>query len=266
MRALSDHWHKLVGGRWSRRSALEDGEAAYNDTESESSHSPSLLVTDLSISPTENALGTVKTYTFTDDSGDKHEDSGGGVTAPINGVQLSRPLVTIQQSSIDKETPPMGDGDNCDLLGSFASGILDTFEASLALLQKGNSLSRSLPNVFSSGLEVDSTNANGRYSSNISLESTNNDEFLTEDECLSPPIHSQDDDTTVQEKGVAHEWISKQSSCPVYGKNEEEDNQSCSTATEDTPSVYTSSSRRTTLETIETESFNDAITSDSQQQ
>lgn len=254
MRALSDHWHKLVGGRWSRRSAYEDGGDTTTDTDSEASHSPSLMVTDLSTSPT----GTVKTYTFGNDTNQGHH--GLPRATAINGTASPvRPVLTIQQSSMDKdEELLMGDNTN-DLLGSFASGILDTFEASLALLQKGSSLSRSLPNVFSASLEVDSPNASNRYSSNVSLESTNNDEFLTEDDCLSPPIHSQDD-TIEQEKGLAHEWTPKQNSCHSNNTGED-DTVSGSVTTEDTPSIHSTSSRRTTLEALEPESFHD-VTSD----
>ena len=208
-------------------------------------NSSSIMATELTASPTSKTSGAVKTFAFFPE-GDK-EDERLLPSVTVNGDESGRPQVRLERSSEERDE---GNG-NFDLLGSFASGMLDKFETTLAKLGKSDSLSRSLPNVFSASiaLDVDSLVADNRFSvaSDTSIVSSK-DEFLTDDECTSPPIHSR--------------GIEKNDDIPVLSNWELRDGKTydslrSSVTTDDTPSNNYSASRRNTLDSIETESFHE---------
>ena len=249
MRALSSHWHKSIEGRWSRSSAL-NGDVV-DDIESESPPTPSELCT----SPTGTVPGTVKTYSY---SPERSQVSGEDYNSIVE-MKKRRPLLFVVRPSEDRGDESVvggtvggavggavgggvgGTEDDLELLGSFASGMLDKFESTLAqLTRKGDSLSRSLPNVFrsSGGLDVVQPTLESRFS--VTSDTSSKDEFLTDDEFFSPaaPIHS--GSSLASREGISN-W-----------NQHKEDSFDCSTTTEDTPSNY-STSRRNTLESLETE-------------
>ncbi len=231
LRALSDQWYQSVEGRWSRSSILDNIE---NETDI-----PSLLITELNASPTKKTSATVKPHMFFPDNKTNDEPLP---LVTVNGIENGSPQVESELSGDERD-----EEGTLELLGSFASGILDKFETTLAKLGKTDSLSRSLPNVFSAstGLDVDSVVIDNRFSvaSDTSIISSNN-EFLSDDECISP-IHSRD----VNKNG---KMLSNWEHCD---KHEFRHN---SITTEDTISSN-SMSRRNTLDSIETGSFQEVF-------
>ncbi len=271
MRAISDHWHKSHEGQWARRSTTNgDVGDTGNDVETtEERFNPSVMfVTELSSSPTRRVQGgTVKTYAFspTHAPDDPLADGRG----PEVSMATRRPLLKVFAPSEDRGDEPRGgggeeDGEQLDLLGSFASGILDKFETTLAKLHKGNNLSRSLPNVYSTstGLEVMDSSITSRFSvvSEASSMESSKEDFLSDEDYPTTPVRS----SRIDGKGGAmlSNWAGPDRQTSLQ---DQFDRFPGSPNGEYTPSNYsnegtpTRMSRRTTLESIETNSLHEVF-------
>ena len=254
MRALSEKWQFQRGeGRWSRMSAfgIDTDTTTASNSESESHRreggNPSLFVTELTTSPTRK--GTVKSYRFslTSNGGDSPVVPSASGLPENDKIESPRLKITSEnnESIIEEEL---------DLLGSFASGMLDKFEVTLARLRKGDSLSRSMPNVYTmaNGLEVDSLSVeNNRLS--MTSDTSDKEEFLIDDDYPSPPVHFRQESPEDKEGGVA-----------TWGPSPDTTSYDDLTP-EDTPS-HPTASRRNTMESLESESFHEVFEHQTTQQ
>ena len=145
MRALSERWQfQKKEKRWSRRpvkqySSLQNVFTNYQEP-------TPLLVSELSSSPTQSDSGLVKTYTFCPASQDSLPLSPPPVIS-INGKEAS-PEASKSEISTHSSDKVTSDEGELECLSSFASGILDKFDQTMISMNKTETLSRSLPNVF----------------------------------------------------------------------------------------------------------------------
>lgn len=145
MRALSERWQfQKKEKRWSRR-PVKQYSSLQNVFTNHLEPTP-LLVSELSSSPTQSDNSLVKTYTFCSAKRDSLPLSPPPVIS-INGKEASPEASKSEISghSSDKVTSDEGE---LECLSSFASGILDTYDQTMINMNKSETLSRSLPNVF----------------------------------------------------------------------------------------------------------------------
>ena len=145
MRALSERWQfQKKEKRWSRR-PVKQYSSLQNVFTNHQEPAP-LLVSELSSSPTQSDNGLVKTYTFCPAKRDSLPLSPPPVIN-INGKQASPGASKSEISNHSSEKVTSDEGD-LECLSSFASGILDAFDQTMINMNKTETLSRSLPNVF----------------------------------------------------------------------------------------------------------------------
>lgn len=186
MRALSEQWQfQKDDKKWSRKTKTITTPIATTNrrhvvsplnistvsdsTNLDQSSSEVLMVSELSTSPTRNRHArTIKTYSF---CGDKLVTSPNCVASPDEGerVTVIEPAIECVQQPDDRESDIKRDTinnniivqdfdeeneegkiENLERMGSFATTILNHFDANLLKLRHPihNELSRSLPNVF----------------------------------------------------------------------------------------------------------------------
>ena len=264
MRAISDHWHKSNEGQWSRRSTT-NGDIGDTEGDTEDRYNPSaMLVTELSSSPTRRTQGTVKTYAFspTHTPDDPLADGRG----PEVSMATRRPLLKVFPPSEDMGDEQRGGGgeedeEQLDLLGSFASGILDKFETTLAKLHKGNALSRSLPNVYSisTGLEVMDSSITSRFSvaSEASSMESSKDDLLSDEEYSTTPTRS----SRIDGKGGAmlSDWARPDRQTSLQDQFDQFPNGEYTPSNYSNEGTPTHMSRRTTLESIGSNSLHEVF-------
>ena len=207
MRALSEQWQfQKSEQRWSRRNkkkmSLSSISSPARDTSLfEEGALETLMVSELSTSPTHFGGSLVKTYTFC-------ADKNSSVTS------LPSPSVIINHSTNEHDEKhghkcsdllPVEDEGVCELerMGSFAAGMLSEFDANLLQLRRGSEyISRSLPNVYTSsvsptelqtnGLDPSHTGLSSLTGSTSSIGDLDKDELIMDNDSMSesPPIHS----------------------------------------------------------------------------
>lgn len=207
MRALSEQWQfQKSEQRWSRRNkkkiSLSSISSPARDTSLfEEGASETLMVSELSSSPTHFGGSLVKTYSFCADkncsvsslpspsviinhSGNEHDEK--------HGRKCSE-QVTYEDDEIHE----------LERMGSFAAGVLSEFDANLLQLRRGSEyISRSLPNVYTSsvsptelqtnGLDPSHTGLSSLTGSTSSIGDLDKEELIMDNDSMSqsPPIHS----------------------------------------------------------------------------
>ena len=205
MRALSEQWQfQKSEQRWSRRnkkkiSLSSISSPARDTTLFEDGASETLMVSELSSSPTHFEGSLVKTYTFCADKNcsvssltspsvnhttNEHDEKHGRKCSDVLAVE-------------DEEVREL------ERMGSFAAGMLSEFDANLLQLRRGTEyISRSLPNVYTSsvsptelqtnGLDPSHTGLSSLTGSTSSIGDLDKDELIMDNDSMSesPPIHS----------------------------------------------------------------------------
>lgn len=194
LRALSDQWQfQKTERRWSRTMINRtNSKISCNIPISPLDGNQSLLVSELSTSPSKLGGGLVKTYTFC--LNNERDESPVSPIKDIVSVSSSNAKVK-PRFSMGSFSGGEGDlhssQDGLECLGSFASGMLDEFETTLSHLRNDAVISRSLPNIFASCLVPDDKVFDNRLSTNSDNSLLAKDDFLTEDDMSeSPPVHS----------------------------------------------------------------------------
>lgn len=146
MRALSERWQfQKKEKKWWRK-PVKQHSSLQNLNCSMNSQDP-LLVSELSSSPTRSSSALVKTYTFCPSNQDSLPLSPPPVIS-INGTEANSETASKSEVSVQSSEKVTSDEGELECLSSFASGMLDTFDQTLINMSNTETLSRSLPNVF----------------------------------------------------------------------------------------------------------------------